>query len=347
MRVAKLVDQKREEYGAETIVRGSDYPDMERIPSGIFALDLATGGGFPRRRISVIYGPEGSGKSNLALLALAMHQRLYPDLTCVYIDLENAFDPVWAARMGVDVDRLFIVRPSHAEQAAQTLDEMLDADDIGMIVFDSLAVMTPAAVLEKDATQKTMGGNAQVIGEMVKKTLQGLMDAEKAGRAPTIIFINQIRHKVGVVYGDPEHMPGGFAPKHAATLSIRLYSKPIMDNAISKVMPVARETTFVLKKARLHALAADGKYVLITLAHDGFNVGQCDEWNTVLHYLKTAGWVVQGKGGWTLTTNGVSNTYKTLAEIKAALDSDAVGLAKLKSALIQHFREQQVVKSAD
>lgn len=328
--------------GDETIVIGPEKKDMERLPTGIFALDLATGGGFPRRRVSIVFGPEGSGKSNVALKAVAMHQRLWPKQKCVWIDLEMAFDPLWASSLGVEVENLVLVRPSFAEQACEVMDKMLDADDIGLIVIDSLAALITEAEVEASADKKQMGGSSVFITTMMKKALQGLVEADKAGRSPTVIAINQVRQKVGVVYGDPETQPGGKFLGHVATLIVRLYGKSIVDPAISKAMPVRKETKFIIRKDRCPIYARDGAYEFVTLEHGGFKPGECDDWFTVQTALKKAGLLTKVKDGWEL----FGQTYATLKEAEAVLRADPVKASAVKGNLIRTLIAMQAEELA-
>ena len=120
--------------------------NTDRIPTGLFELDLALAGGFPVGKVSMIYGPESSNKTNIALLAVANHQRLWPKLVCVFVDLENEFAPDWAAKLGVDTTKLIVLRPAYAEQAVDMIEGLLLADDVGLIVLDAVLPILPLPI---------------------------------------------------------------------------------------------------------------------------------------------------------------------------------------------------------
>jgi len=298
---------------------GGAHAQADRIPTGVFELDLAMGGGFPRGKVSIVFGPESSGKTNVALLAIAAHQRLWPELTCAFIDVEHAFDPDWAAALGVNCEKLLVINPAFAEQAVDIVESLLRAEDCGVVVIDSLAAMVTTSEMESSAEKAVVGGAALVIGKLTRKTTAAFVAAEKEGRFPALIYINQISYKIGVMFGDPETTPGGTKPRHQSSMTLRLYGKNKLDPKISATMPVIKETKFVIKKWKCPILHASGEYEMVTYDHAGFHPGQCADFNAVSEYLKTFGdFVKDEKKGWQI----LGQHYPTIEVFKSKFYDD-------------------------
>ena len=187
---------------------------MESVPTGALALDLALGiGGMPRGRIAEIFGPEGSGKTTLATHVVAEAQR--NGGICAYIDAEHAMDPVYAKAIGVDVDELLISQPDTGEQALEIADMLIRSGALDVVVIDSVAALTPRAEIEGDMGDTHVGLQARLMSQALRKLTSNL------NKSKTIcIFINQLREKIGVMFGSPETTPGGRALKFYS--SVRL-----------------------------------------------------------------------------------------------------------------------------
>ena len=298
---------------------GGSLVQVDRIPTGLFDLDLAMGGGFPRGKVSIVFGPESAGKTNVALLAIASHQRLWPDKVCAFIDVEHAFDPEWATALGVDCSKLMVINPAFAEQAVDIIETLLRADDCGLIVVDSLAAFVTTSEIESSADKAIVGGAALVIGKLTRRSTQALVEAEKAGRFPSMIYINQVTFKIGVMFGDPETTPGGNKPRHQSSMTVRLYGKNKLDTSISSTMPVIKETTFIIRKWKCPILHASGKYEMVTYAHDGLTCGQAADFNSVAEYLKTFGeFKKHEKKGWVI----LGQHYDTIEPFKTKMYED-------------------------
>jgi len=213
---AALVQIERA-FGKGSIMRMGSRPGdehIETIPSGSIGLDLALGiGGLPRGRIIEIYGPESSGKTTLALHAIAEAQKRGG--TCAFIDAEHALDPIYARRLGVDVDNLLISQPDAGEQALEIADTLVRSGAIDVLVVDSVAALVPRAELEGEMGDTHVGLHARLMSQALRK-LTGSVSKSKT----TFIFLNQIRLKIGVMFGNPETTTGGNALKFYA--SIRL-----------------------------------------------------------------------------------------------------------------------------
>ncbi len=209
------VDQIEKQFGKGSIMKlGESYKiDIETTSSGSVGLDLALGGGIPKGRIVEIYGPESSGKTTLTLHAIAEVQKTGG--TAAFIDAEHALDPAYAKRIGVDVDNLLLSQPDNGEQALEIVETLVRSNAVDLIVVDSVAALTPRAEIEGDMGDSHMGLQARLMSQALRK-LTGVISRSKT----TVIFINQIRMKIGVMFGNPETTTGGNALKFYA--SVRL-----------------------------------------------------------------------------------------------------------------------------
>jgi recombination protein RecA len=208
--------QIEKQFGKGSVMKMGENLNMtiESIPTGALALDLALGiGGLPRGRVVEIYGPESSGKSTLALHVVAEAQR--NGGICAYIDAEHAMDPVYARAIGVDIDELLISQPDTGEQALEIAEMLIRSGAIDVVVIDSVAALTPRAEIEGEMGDSHVGLQARLMSQALRK-LTGTLS--KTGTIA--IFINQLREKIGVMYGSPEVTPGGRALKFYA--SVRL-----------------------------------------------------------------------------------------------------------------------------
>ncbi len=204
------------QFGKGSIMRMGEKGTMavEAISTGALSLDLALGiGGLPRGRVTEIYGPESSGKSTLAMHVVAEAQR--NGGTCAYIDAEHAMDPVYARAIGVDVDQLLISQPDTGEQALEIADMLVRSGAIDVIVIDSVAALTPRAEIEGEMGDSHVGLQARLMSQALRKITANL---NKTGTIA--VFINQLREKIGVMFGSPETTPGGRALKFYS--SVRL-----------------------------------------------------------------------------------------------------------------------------
>ena len=210
------LDKLDKTYGKGTVMKMSDAPvdDVDATSSGSLGLDLALGvGGYPRGRVVEIYGPESSGKTTLTLHAIAECQK--KGGIAAFIDAEHAFDRYYAQNLGVDIDNLIISQPDHGEQALEIADNLIRSGAIDMVVIDSVAALTPKSEIEGEMGDSKMGLHARLMSQALRK-LTGSISKTNC----TVMFINQLREKIGVMFGNPETTTGGNALKFYA--SIRL-----------------------------------------------------------------------------------------------------------------------------
>lgn len=204
------------QYGKGTIMKLGDTPaeNIPFIPTGSIGLDVALGvGGLPRGRVTEIYGPESSGKTTLALHAIAEAQKLGG--IAAFIDAEHAFDRFYAQKLGIDIDNLLISQPDNGEQALEIVDNLIRSGAIDIIVIDSVAALTPKSEIEGEMGDSKMGLQARLMSQALRKLTANI---SKTGSC--CIFINQLREKIGVMFGNPETTTGGHALKFYA--SVRL-----------------------------------------------------------------------------------------------------------------------------
>ncbi len=209
------ISQITKQFGDGSIMKLGDTKkiDVALLPSGSLSLDLALGGGYPKGRIIEIYGPESSGKTTLTLHAIAEIQK--QGGTAAFIDAEHALDPAYAKRIGVDTANLLISQPDNGEQALEICETLVRSGAVDLIVVDSVAALVPQAEIDGDMGDSQMGLQARLMSQAMRK-LTGIISKSKA----TVIFINQIRMKIGVMFGNPETTTGGNALKFYA--SVRL-----------------------------------------------------------------------------------------------------------------------------
>jgi RecA/RadA recombinase len=225
-------------YGAKTVSRGEILPsDYNRIPTGIYSLDYAIGGGFPVGVASCLYGPPGGGKSLVLQKTIACAQKLcwrcfeyHWDCTCkdgpklqeVVAVTTEIIDPEWAKCLGVDMEKVIIVEPEYGEQAADIISEALLATNCGLVCLDSIAMLTPIAELESSFEDSQVAALPRLMSKMMRVVEARLISEKKKGRKLAFIATNHIRSKIGQIFGNPEDVPGGWAAKHSWHLTVRM-----------------------------------------------------------------------------------------------------------------------------
>jgi recombination protein RecA len=211
-----LVSELRDKFGEGAIMTLGEARkvDVDVIPTGSFSLNVALGvGGLPRGRIVEVYGPESGGKSTLALTVVAAAQKM--GRRAAYIDAEHALDPVYAANLGVDINSLLISQPDSGEEALNILDTLVRSGMISVVVVDSVAALTPKAEIEGEMGAQFIGLQARMMSQALRK-----LTAVAARSETLIIFINQIRMQIGIMFGNPETTPGGKALKFYSSVRI-------------------------------------------------------------------------------------------------------------------------------
>lgn len=210
------LDKLDKAYGKGTVMKMSDAAivDVEAIPTGSLGLDIALGvGGYPRGRVIEIYGPESSGKTTLTIHAIAEAQKAGG--IAAFIDAEHAFDQFYAKNLGVDTDNLYVAQPDNGEQALEIADNLIRSGAIDILVVDSVAALTPKAEIEGEMGDSQMGLQARLMSKALRKLTGSINKANT-----TVIFINQLREKIGVMFGNPETTTGGNALKFYSSVRV-------------------------------------------------------------------------------------------------------------------------------
>ncbi|NEV92933.1 recombinase RecA [Psychroflexus sp. YR1-1] len=226
------LDKLDKTYGKGTVMKMSDQAvqDVDAISSGSLGLDLALGvGGYPRGRVVEIYGPESSGKTTLTLHAIAEAQKAGG--IAAFIDAEHAFDRAYAKNLNIDIDNLIISQPDHGEQALEITENLIRSGAIDIIVIDSVAALTPKSEIEGEMGDSKMGLHARLMSQALRK-----MTSTISKTNCTVIFINQLREKIGVMFGNPETTTGGNALKFYASVRLDIRRSTQIKNANSDVM---------------------------------------------------------------------------------------------------------------
>ena len=210
------ISQIEKSYGKGSVMKlgADDHLDIESISTGSLALDIALGiGGLPKGRVIEIFGPESSGKTTLSLSAIASAQKAGD--TCAFIDAEHALDSVYASKLGVDIKKLVVSQPDNGEQALEIADVLVRSGAFGMVVIDSVAALVPKAEIEGDMGDSHMGLQARLMSQALRK-----LTSSVAKSNCILVFINQIRMKIGVMFGNPETTTGGNALKFYSSVRI-------------------------------------------------------------------------------------------------------------------------------
>jgi recombination protein RecA len=238
------LEQIEKNFGKGSIMKMGEatHASIETIPTGSLSLDLALGGGVPRGRVVEIFGPESSGKTTLSLHIVAEAQK--NGGVCAFVDAEHALDPVYAKKIGVDVENLLLSQPDSGEQGLEIVDTLVRSNSLDVIVIDSVAALTPRAEIEGDMGDSHMGLHARLMSQALRK-----LTAAVSKSRTTVIFLNQIRMKIGIMFGNPETTTGGQALKFytSVRMDIRRIGKIEGNEADGKTLIGSKTRVKVVK----------------------------------------------------------------------------------------------------
>ena len=309
--VLKQIDKK---YGKGTVILGSQYPDLPRFSSGIFSLDVEIGGGVPRGRILIMTGSESTGKTTVAKKVLATAQNtcavcnthFQADLETggwqcpkckddgrpfkgFYCDIEGTFDPRWFEALGGHPEDLYLFQPEFAEQAVDVIEAVIRTGEVDIVVIDSIAMMSPAVEIEKSAEDQLMGTHAKLVNRMIRAIQAGFNSLGTANtQKPTVLLINQLREKVGVMFGSNETMPGGRGQSFASSITLKFFARPSerLYESIGEKKPVGQQVRFNVEKNKTYPPHKQGIFTLYTDTSEEYGVrkGEIDNTLSILKY---------------------------------------------------------------
>lgn len=302
-------------YGKKALIEGSEVKarKVRRIPSGIFSLDYALDGGWAQGGVHTLTGHKSSCKTTVLYRTIGEAQKLcancweyanrcscgdYREPVCVYIDVEGALDPVWASRF-FDLDKVLISTPEYAEQSLSVGEALLRSGKCDILVFDSLAFMVPAKEIEEAIEKDLMGVQARVLGKGMRKFTAALNTAlNETGKRPTVFFTNQIRMKLGVMFGNPETTPGGLAPGFMAWTEVKMKNgKYKMDDSGER--PLYVEFGFSLEKAKASTAKVGYDFKLMLADTEQKRFGEFYDEDFILTQATRKGLVGGGGTKWT------------------------------------------------
>lgn len=339
----KVLSKLKKDMGDQIGSKGVELRSVERIPLGIFSLDLAANGGIPKGRVSVIWGVESSGKTALAYNCMRHVQQ--EGKKAVYIDLEQSMDSTWAVKFGLDMDELIYITPGFAEQAVDVVEAMLYAEDVGIVVVDSIAAMTTDNEIASSAEKMIVGGASYVVGKMIRKAVIALSRESHNKHYPALLLLNQQRVKIGTMFSDPNVMPGGNALKFASSMTIKIYGKDEVVKDVHPELPTYKVVTGSITKNKVPILSKAFEYNLALIPHGNIKVGQSPSWSFVATYCKNAGFLTQAAPGKPYMFFG--KPYNTQKDIKLLYETNTPFAIEVQGRIISNELSKGTIKTSD
>jgi recombination protein RecA len=311
----------QKQFGVSTLTLASErkIEIVPRLRSRILPLDYALGGGWPIGRISVVYGHKSTGKSTLMTLAAASAQETcrvcytvpgpdgkcqcgnFQDMSVVYIDVEGSYEASWGRNLGCDPDRMLIARPDYAEQALDILEALIRSKECDVIILDSIAFLTPTKEIEESVAKDQVGLQARISGKAVRKfnSAMNTVGNQEGGWKPTILLTNQIRMKVGMLFGNPETQPGGFAWGFAASNEVKVKGgKYKMDEDSGR--PLYVDLDFKVDKNKTGVPKMEGAFRLLLSDTETKKKGQVADEGFIVTQLERLGILTGSGSSWSI-----------------------------------------------
>jgi recombination protein RecA len=356
-RISRLLESQafasiQKQFGASAITLATEkkVDHVPRLSSRILQLDYALGGGWPIGRINTIYGHKSTGKSTLCTLAAASAQQTcrtcltpigppdgmcqcgkFADMSVVYIDVEGTYEGGWGRNLGCDPEKLLISRPDYAEQALDILEALIRSQECDVIILDSIAFLTPAKEIEKSVAEDMVGAQARVSGKAVRKFVAAMnaVGNQQGGWKPTIFLTNQIRMKVGLLFGNPETQPGGLAWGFAASNEVRVNNgKYKMDEDSGR--PLYVDIPFKVDKNKTGVPKMEGNFRMMLSDTETKVKGQIADEGFILTQLERLGILTGGGSSWKIG----DETWKGKKYIEQQLATDPVFSHKIRNMLM-------------
>lgn len=318
----KAISNILKKHGAGSVMQDGDRVEEERISTGSLGLDIITGGGYPLGRFVEVYAPESSGKTTVAIHGMIEAQKKFPDKKVAIIDAEHAFDREYAEDLGLKVDEMLIVQPDNGEQGLDIASDLIDSGEISMIVIDSIAALTPKKEIDGEIGDSVIGLQARMMSQACRVL------TVKASRTKTVVYwTNQLREKIGIMFGNPETTPGGNAMKFYASIRIDLRKKQGKDlddngeiqNSLVTAKTVKNKTFPPFRKCEFDILFGQG----IDLSSE------------ILSYGEKCG-VIQRGGSW--FSYGETRLGQGAASVKALLRDNPELMEELIEKIKQEYK---------
>lgn len=351
--ISDIVKAIRKEFGDNSIITASEKRQPRRIPTGIFQLDLATLGGVMVNCINEFKGAKHSGKTTGSFKVIASAQKMYPDRAVAFVDMEHAFDPVWAEKNGVDVDALILVQPLSGEEAVDQIQGLMAHAGICLVVLDSIATLVPMKEVEAATEDAHVGIHAKLVTRLVRKVLHSISSAAKEGREVTFLCTNQQRAGIGKWAPNGQEAlsdPGGKALGHYTVLEVVFKNKEGLkkDEEGFEMLDV-NEHAFKIEKNKWNAGIRKGDFLMRRSPHPDYALNECDvdDAEGMLGFAKKMGLYTGGGRAWTLelpdfeeTRGGMADWCEYLydnREIYVQLRSHLIALHAVKLGMPQYL----------
>lgn len=362
---SELMEQIRKKHGKSILMRASDFniKKVPRIPSGIFLLDYALGGGFPAGRVNVVYGKKSASKTTTVLKSIAQAQQMcgncwtfperaettdpdsgeisvkigkcvcknFREVVAAYVDVEGTWDAQWATTLGVDTSRLMLSVPDYAEQGLDIADALLRSGNVDVLALDSIAFLTPSKEIEESIEKDMMGVQPRIVGRGIRKFVSAINTVgNETGRRPTIFLTNQIRMMLGVMFGNPETTPGGMAPGFAASVELKLWSgKYEMDEVTGK--PLYADMNFRVEKNKTSSAKMEGAFRIILMDSETKKKGEIYDEDGMLSLAEKVGILEKDGGKWRC----LGKEFNAKSQVERALLLEKDFKAKLRTTLFE------------
>jgi len=333
-----LMDDISKKMGEGVATVASKVPRFIHIPTGCFLLDYAMAGGYAEGCGHMVYGMEGSSKTTLCHIACARLQDKYPDGHIAWIDTEKKFDPEWAKKLGMDLERTVVIKPRTGEHAVDVIEAMARAMQVKGIVLDSIPSLAPMKIITKSSEDPTVAERARLVGLLCSKLQQAWIDEAMRGHRFTFWCINQFRSSISM-YGDPRVLPGGRFQNYMVDTKLELKCKEELKSVDGQERHLQNDHVFKFTKTKGAFSIKSGEFVMVmdaTGREDRLQTGDFDDFKTVVTFAKRRGFVAGGGSTWRLA--GSEEKYNTLEAIANQLRDNAEDDKRIRRLLIMAQR---------